>query len=320
MDTNDALRMLGLADIRITGTGPDYVVTDDGERITVIECKTAPTPSQAEKHLKRLSDDDRILFIVQKMTPSLRRLADADERVIVADSGNDSLWANRRSYRADGAKPWPPRGQPRGRRPYVAFAVARTLSFTGDRTSQNRLARLLHVTQPAVSQAIARLGNAVDHANDGWAATDRRALFDYAATDYPGPEGITTYWWDRDDVASQAERVAAAAPETLAGGDIAARAIHGWRVSEHATMYVPHAIDMTALRFAAATADDYTTSITVPKDRTLWATAAAWSTKSITDPVITYRDVVHTGTTGDQDEAAAQVRATALKRGAAAPI
>ena len=56
-----------------------------------------------------------------------------------------------------------------------------------------------------------------------------------------------------------------------------------------------------------ADADDHTLTVTVPNDVTLWATSVAFDRPGIADPLITAFDVMRTGTTGDEGEAAARV-------------
>lgn len=316
MDISEIVRALGAADIRVQSHGADYVVLDNEGRATLIEAKTSPRPSQVRHALER-ANGDRVLVVAHRASPAVRELAARDDRIIIIDTDEHEVWANRQ--RNPFAEKAPKPRLARGRRPHVAFACARVLALTDAPQTQSRLAAQLHVSQPAIAKALDHLAHLTERTPRGWVATDRSALFDYAATTYPGPEGTVSYWWSRDDLETQAATVLEAAPDALISGDLAARRIHGWRMPEHATLYLRDGIDMRRLRFAAATPDDYTISITVPKDRTLWATARAWSHDRIADPVIVYRDMRATGTTGDQDEAAEKVKHTAVHHETTSP-
>jgi hypothetical protein len=104
----------------------------------------------------------------------------------------------------------------------------------------------------------------------------------------------------------------------LLSGDLAAQVTAPWRQPEHVTMYVGEGFDPSALGFALGSRSDYTLSITVPADKTIFATAEAFAPRpGYVDPVIAAFDVGVTGTSGDENEAVERIRDQVLR--AAAP-
>lgn len=309
MDTSGAIRTLRGAGVLAVPESSSTLRAEDGGEIILAPTNRPPTPSSVRALVGRLKHGERVLYSVKTITPSLRAAALADDRIIVAS--DDELILNGTVDALNA--PEPPESAPRrGPRPYGEFAVARALLSAQRPLVQEEIAGRAGITQPAVSGALKRLGPLVRRLRVGWEAADRIALFDYAATQYPGAGGITTYWWHDADVRAQASTIADAAVDPLVGGDVAASTITGWRVPEHALVYTRSGVDPTRHGFVAATRDDHTLELVVPADETLWATAAAFRTPLYTDPVITVFDVRRTGITGDQDEAADRVRANVL--------
>lgn len=302
MEISDAIVRLREAGVGVMPTGPDELRTDEGIDILVRQHAKAPGRRTVEHDLARAGD--RLLLYVLNATPRNVGRLTADSRIAVVTP--QTVWfgtdltaapavANARSSR--------------GPRPYTRFAVARA-SLAPDRLPQTELATRLGVSQPAVSNAVTRLTRELP---DDTLGDHHGAMFDYAVTEYPGAGGITTYWWRDDPLDAQASAILEADADALLSGDLAARRISGWRVPEHATLYAAKSVNPAQLGFAAATADDYTLSVTVPADTTLWATSALHGRPNIADPVIVARDILNTGTTGDHDEAAGLVRAATLR-------
>ena len=133
-------------------------------------------------------------------------------------------------------------------------------------------------------------------------------LWDHFMAEYPGPGGITTYWWHDAPLQEQA-RMVNERTEALLSGDLAARAIAPWRQPEHVTMYLGEGFDPSTLGFALGAPGDYTLSVTVPADKTIFATATAFApAPGYVDPVIAAYDVRMTGTSGDENEAVERIR------------
>lgn len=309
VDTSDAMLALRGAGITAVPEDASTLRTSDGGRIRVQQLSRTPTPSKVAAELTNLRLGERALLIVPTLTPSLREAAAADTRLIVAAEGQ--LILDGKLDTDPAPAPTKPR---RGPRPYGEFAVARALLASRSQRPvvQAQLAVRTGLKQPAVSDALKKLGDLVYKSRVGWEAEDRAKLFDYAATEYPGAGGITTYWWHDSPIRAQGSMITQAAEDALVGGDLAASTISGWRQPEHALIYLRTGIDPTQFGFVAATREDHTLELVVPADKTLWRTADAFHVPGITDPVITYFDVRRTGFTGDQDEAAERVRNTVV--------
>lgn len=307
MEINDALLALRGAGITAVAEDARTLRTSTGERIRV---SRRPVPSSVDME-GVLATGERVLVQVKRLTPALRQKALQDHRIILAIG--DKLVIDGELVSAE--EQTDDRKRRRGRKPYGEFAVARALLSTSPPRPlvQEEIAERAGIRQPAVSEALRRLGPFVARSRVGWQAAHRKDLFDYAATEYPGAGGITTYWWHADDIHTQAAVIAKHTEGALLGGDLAASNIAGWRQPEHALVYLHTGLDPALHGFVAATHDDHTLELVVPADTTLWASAQAFHTAECTDPVTTYFDVRRTGFTGDQDEAADHLRDVFLK-------
>ncbi|GAA1806427.1 hypothetical protein [Agromyces neolithicus] len=302
MEISEAISRLREAGVNLTPTGPDTLRADNGMQILIRKYEKAPGRRTVEHDLSR-AEDQLVLYILGTTPRKLDRFT-SDPRVAVVSPG--AVWYGK-DLTETPATTTKPIG--RGPRPYTKFAVARAL-LAPERLPQTVLAASFHVSQPAVSNAVAKLADEVPLRTTG---DDHGALFDYALTRYPGPGGITTYWWRDDPLEQQVTTILEVDADALLSGDLAARQISAWRMPEHATVYTVNALNPAELGFAAATADDYTLSITVPADTTLWATSKLHHRPGTADPVIVARDILNTGTTGDHDEAAGMIRAATLR-------
>ncbi|WP_445337510.1 hypothetical protein [Clavibacter sp. CFBP 8614] len=283
----------------------------DGRRVLKGATRRAPTPSDIRDDLERLHPDERVLYVVDRLTPSLRAAAVRDPRLVFLDLSTGDAWMDARAPHVDRPErdPAPKRGRP----PFGQLAVARALLLGGRFRRQRDIAELLGLTQSAVSQSLTRLGDGVVRTAAGFEAGDRALLLRLADEEYPGAGGITTHWWHDGDLETQA-RMAQAQGGVVLSGDLAARRISAWRKPERVTTYAPTGLDAARLGFALADAADHTLSITVPADRTLFATARAFgAAPGLADPVTIAHDVERTGSTGDQQEAAERIRALILR-------
>lgn len=309
MEANDAIAKLLGAGIRVRPVGPRTLRTDDNELITVHRPSKPPATPTVKRDLDRA--DGTVLYLVDRIPPSLAQLAKTDRRVALVSP--DTVWVNKRCIETTDAVL--KTAARKGPKPFARYAVARALLAPGTFT-QSELADQLDITQPSVSNALNHLGHLVTRTADGWEPADRRELLTWVLENYPGASGITTYWWHDADLEEQAaivtDHAAAEAgiyphPVTLLSSDLAARRISAWRVPERAVIYTRHPLDPATLGFSLASAADYTLELTMPADPTIWRTAQMFGRPGIADPVIVALDVMRTGTTGDQDEAAAAV-------------
>lgn len=308
MDTNEAILRLLAADHRVRPAGPNQLRTSDDELIEVRRTHRSPSRAAIHADLSRVADDAVLLYVVDRIGPALEELAGSNPRLAAASP--DRLWFGGRLSRPE-PDPEPRRPAGKGPRPYGRFAVARAL-LAGTPLSQRALAEHLGITQPAVSNALRRLAPLVVKTTDGWEPADRKKLFRYAADEYPGAAGITTYWWHDSDLEGQLELVTGTGEVLLLSGDLAARRISAWRRPEHVVLYTEGDVDPAGLGFALATRDDHTLELTIPVDPTIWATADLFGRPGLADPVIVARDIRRTGRTGDEGEAADAIARTVV--------
>lgn len=314
METDTALRALLSVDIAVTPHSENTIAVNDGSFLRMSRVTRTPTPANVAHDLARLHQDERILYVVDRVTSSLARAAEHDGRIVIVSKRGDSVWYKGKRI-ALGESSQNPVKVRRGPKPYGEFAVARALLAQRAPQKQIELGKNTGLNQASVSNALRALGDRVVRNTTGWSPVDPAELFDYAVADYPGVGGFTVYGWNDTSPVEQADVVARAIPHSLFSGDLAAAHISGWRQSEHAVVYVDAGVDLAALGFALATSKEYTVSVTIPADRTVWTTAAAFGTDTrFADPVLTAYDVRNTGTTGDQNEAADAVRRATLDR------
>jgi hypothetical protein len=311
MDLSTALGELAAAGLSLVPESAASFRAADGRRVLQGTTRRVPTPSDIRDDLEQLHPDERVLYVVDRLTPSLRAAAMRDPRLVFLELSTGDAWMDARPPHAD--RPERRSAPKRGRRPFGQLAVARALLLGGPFRRQQDLAELLDLTQSAVSQSLARLGGGVVRTAAGIEAGDRAMLLRLADADYPGAGGITTHWWHDGDLETQA-RMVQAEGGVVVSGDLAARRISAWRKPERVTTYVSSGLDAARLGFALADATDHTLSITVPADRTLFATARAFGVgPGLADPIITAHDMERTGSTGDQQEAAERIRALILR-------
>ncbi len=173
-----------------------------------------------------------------------------------------------------------------GRQPWGAYAAVRHLLLEGAAT-QTQLARRAGVSQPRVSQTLNRLAKqglvqqVGPAARRRWDATNRPALVDWWLRTYPGPGGITTYWYGLASPLDQARRAVAALnrPRVAVSGDVAADQIAPWRRAVRVVLYADAAenappIDLAAAGLTPSGPLEATLEITVPADVSVWNLSA----------------------------------------------
>lgn len=303
MEIDEALRRMLAAEHRLHAVGPSQLRSSDGELIEVRRRDRSPSATAIHADLARVPDDVALLYVVDRVGPALEELARSNARLAAASP--DALWFRGHLTRSTRDADLTPRAG-RGPRPYGRFAVARAL-LADTPITQAELALRIGITQPSVSNALRQLGPLVVKTKDGWEPADRHRLFWYAADEYPGTAGITTYWWHDRTLEEQLDLFTG---DVLLSGDLAARRINAWRRPEHVVLYTREDLDPADLGFALTSSDDYTLELTVPSDQTIWATADLFGRPGLADPVIVARDVRRTGRTGDEAEAADAIART----------
>ncbi len=303
MEQHEALRALRAAGLQATPTDADTVTTTAGDIIRWGRTRRLPTPSDVQRELRRLPHGERLLYAVTRATPSLTRAALTDPRLIVVSDAERAVYADQARHNLEDS-PAPPPTATRGPVPYGQYAVLRVLLTSAKPMTQPALAAATGLSQPAISNAVRALGPLTHRTPTGWTVTDADAAWARALT--VPTNGVTTYWWSDRPLTEQAT---ALPDDSLLSGDLAADRIAAWRMPEHVTAYLRTGTDLSRHGFTLGTSDDYTLSVTIPTDKTIWATADHAGRPGIADPIVVARDILHTGTTGDQQEAADQIRA-----------
>lgn len=202
-----------------------------------------------------------------------------------------------------------------GPTPWATYTVARRLLAVAPVT-QAELAKLAGVGQPKVSRVLGKLRDAalVERAAEGWRPADWDALFDWWLANYPGPEGVTSYWYSLDDVATQTARAlevlaAVAGAGAVVSGDAAADRLAPWRRPETLTVYVRAGASLASAGFIpVGSATEATLSLTAARDQGVWL-PRRWASGGVplADPLQIAYDVSMSAA-ADSDEAVDQLR------------
>ncbi|WP_169053725.1 winged helix-turn-helix domain-containing protein [Agromyces sp. H66] len=280
-----------------------------GHRRPPVEMKVrqAPaTPSQIARDLRQTGGGDHLLYVVPRLTPTLRRVAAEVGFVVVAvDDGVVLIDGQEfRPLAAAATTPTLPRSSRRV--PWGRFALLRALCRTREPRTQAQLADEVGITQAAVSQSLSKLNGLVTREPSGWSAADVQTLAESFLAEYPGAGGIGVNWFALDPVAVQADKALNAGLEVNAmlSGDVGADRIAPWRVPTKAIVYAAAGLDLADAGFAQATVERSTLELRVPVDPTLWRTANAYAggqRASIADPLIVAHDVLRTGGADAED-------------------
>ena len=174
-----------------------------------------------------------------------------------------------------------PRGRP-GRVPWGTFTLVRRL-VERPYSSQQHLAALAGISQPRASQTLRALldRQLVTRTATGWAPRQVDEIVQWWLDSYPGPGGISTYWYGLDQPLEQARtvvglldiRLHVTSPEqpvALVSGDVAADFIAPWRSPSRAVIYARSGLDLAEAGLTPAGADEATLELIVPQDPGLW--------------------------------------------------
>ena len=246
---------------------------------------------------------DILLYVVPKASAGLAEAASVDSRIAVVSVQDrvvilagkkieDTLPGALSSARG-------PAGA-RGRVAWGRFALLRVLLRTSRPRAQTGLAAECGVSQVTISNGLRALDTAVVRDEGGWRAPRPETLWDQFLAEYPGPQGISSYWLSLDAIVRQAQTVrdAAAELDVLVSGDPAADLLAPWRVARRAVVYARTGLDLARLGFSETTPENATLEYVVPADPTIWSTARAWTSAVsgwTADPVLVAWDVQRTG-------------------------
>lgn len=268
------------------------------------------------EHLRvRDSKAQRVMYVVPHVGEALREAAFGDPRVAAVSVADKWFIIQAKQFSPE-RSPRSATEAPRvGRRvAWGRFALIRVLLRTQTPRSQVRLAEECGITQVAVSKHLTTLD--VSRLKLGWRANRPDEMWTKFMSDYPGPKGISTFWYALSPVVQQAEKVASTGTneKPLISGDAAADRIAPWRIPSRAVVYLTRGLPLADIGFAESSPDEASLELVVPADKTIWATAAAWADNArTTDPVITAWDVARTGGP-DAMEAVDRIRDSALYR------
>jgi hypothetical protein len=163
--------------------------------------------------------------------------------------------------------------------PWGSFTVVRLLLLLPAAT-QRVLAEAGGLSQPRVSQVLTQLEREqlVKRRPAGWMVDDFDGLLRWWLERYPGPGGISTYWYGLESPVAQAQAVVGhlggrsggTDSTVVVSGDVAADQLAPWRAPGRAVVYARAGADLTAVGLTPAGAAEATTELIVPEDPGLW--------------------------------------------------
>jgi biotin operon repressor len=299
MDSSGYLDLLTEAGFKVVPRTSRDLTIDNGNPVTarVITRQRIPRPENIHRDLQANADADILLYLLPRTNQTIRMITQSnprlaavglEDRVVIFQGEMIALDHDHEKHSAVRRRPW-------GR-----FATVRELIRNGGRQpSQTAIADQTGISQAAVSQALKYLRDQhhipIDQ-NHRDGPRSFRALIDYAITEYPGPGGITSYWYDFDHPTDTAHKLREVLREShaLVGGDLAADEYAPWKSTTRLALYFPTGIDMTRYHFAEAPADEANIVLRIPADTSVFRTATAWNERTrpespfmLTDPVIT---------------------------------
>jgi hypothetical protein len=182
----------------------------------------------------------------------------------------------------------------------------RVLLLEGSRT-QREIAGLIGVSQPRVSQVLSKLTSdqLVERVQPAlpelsgsgrWRVRNWDGLLGRWLAHYPGPGGVTTFWYGLDVPNRQVTTVVnylaseqrhaepqqtrSESPDhasVLISGDVAADILAPWARPQRAVIYARQGVDLTGLGMTPSPAEHATLALVVPEDPGVWTLAgAAW--------------------------------------------
>lgn len=295
----DSLIRAGFTVRALSASELDLERGDERVRAHLIRQSTGPSRRQIEQ-TRLLTPGEVTLFVAPRATARVQALVAQEPRAWLLTHDGTAMLGDDHEVASH------VRRSPRGRVPWGRWALIRALVRSAEPRTQVELAREVGLTQGAVSGALTKLSAAVRNGS-GWSATDRRELWDAFLTEYPGAGGVRTYWYSRLPFVRQTELLRT---HTILSADAGSDIIAPWRTPVRAVAYASGSIDMEALGFSRATADEATVDLVIPTDRTVFATAEAWG-YGVADPLLIAWDMSDVGG-NDAEEAIAHLRSTIL--------
>lgn len=238
----------------------------------ISSAKVPPLPEQAG------------LLVVPRGSDAFFRTARRTGWSIATDSGELDVTVGARhilrrhehrpvSKQRPGRKPWPFWTTVRVLASYAASPAPDTA------VTQEFLAQVVGTSQPTIYRAVRRLVELglLETARGRIPTADLHTLTDWWLQNYPGPGGVTAYWYSLASPAEQARDALAilARPGSRASpvvsGQVAADAVAPWQRPDHVQIYTRQATSLTAAGFVpVATRETATLTVTVPDDPGIW--------------------------------------------------
>lgn len=237
-----------------------------------------PRPSELQQRSgMQLAARRPTLVVAPHLSEQVRQLL-ADRRVsFVTDDatvlylGSETITVGRGDaslQRAD-----PPAATALPFRGLSAYQVVRRIIQRGLDRPQRLIARDACVSQPRVSQTIARLRDAGFLGQGTPHVEDLYALLAGWLEGYPGPGGVATNWFSLDPPAEAASIALRAARDSgvraLLSGDVAADLLAPWGRPRRAVVYADRAVDLAAVGLVRTPEHDAAiVTLVVPDDPT----------------------------------------------------
>lgn len=229
-------------------------------------------------------DERAGLLVVPRGTDAFFHAARQGGWSVAADSGELDVTVGRRHIlRRHEDQPIGKRRT--GRTPWPLFTTGRVLGclatapLPGASVTQEILARIVGTSQPTINRAVRRL------AEHGLLSTTRGrlhvpdpdALTNWWIENYPGPGGVTAYWYSLASPAEQARAAVAlltggrSRTDPVVSGQVAADLLAPWQRPDRVQIYARKAVPLAAAGFVAVAApEDATLTVTVPADAGIW--------------------------------------------------
>jgi hypothetical protein len=277
--------------------------------VHVVVGSRPPTPS--EMRARRASADPGTVtgFVTPRVNAAARRVALEDTRFALfgLDDGVVILGGEERSTRGE-----EPAHRISPRAPYARFALYRALVRTREPRSQTTLAGECGVSQMSISKLLAADPALAGRTSGGWLAHDPTSLVERFLADYPGPGGLSEFWFSPRPVVEQGEIASTTDVSVLLSGDTAADRLAPWRIPRRARVYCDHSLPLEEAGFGRTDPREASLHVTIPADRTIRATATAWYPDGRTvDPLVAAWDLRSTGG-ADSSEAVDRLLSTAM--------
>lgn len=322
--------------VSLVPIGADRVELRHGDLTGTSRVIASPIPLNPSDIIALAADDqtEPALVIVPAATPAARAALETAKWSWIVDNGQQVVGVLRIGGRRIALNETETAAGGRHRRtrpgpvPWGTLTLVRRL-IEHPHATQHELAVLAGISQPRVSQALRALADEglVQRSQAGWMVSDLDGLVQWWIESYPGPGGISTFWFGLDTPAAQARavvdlldptdsRVDTAPTSQLAvvvSGDVAADILAPWRTPTRAVIYARTGLDLAGARLAPAGEAEATLELVVPRDPGVWPPVRTAEARrgglSLADPLQVLWDLLR-APGPDAEEAAARLWTT----------